>query len=445
MTAKIQLSDHFTYSRLIRFTVPSIIMMIFTSIYGVVDGIFISNFAGKTAFAAVNLIFPPFMIMGAFGFMLGTGGTALVAKTLGEGDKEKANRIFSMIIYVMIGLGILFSIITFIFVRPVAVFLGAEGQMIEDCVTYARTLVPFIAFFMLQTSFQSFLIAAERPKMGLGVTIAAGVTNMVLDALFVGVFRWGLVGAALATGISIMVGAVIPLIYFITKKNPLLHLGRFVFDGKSLLKACTNGISEMMAQISGSVVTMLYNFQLMKLAGEDGVAAYGVIGYVTFIFIGIFFGYSMGISPVISFHFGAENHDELKNLFKKSLKLLCTVAVGVVIAAEFLARPLAMVFVSYDAQLLEMTVRGMRIFCLAFIFAGVTIFGSGFFTALNNGLISAVISALRTLVFECAAVMLLPLAFGLDGVWGAIIVAEIAALIVTVIMFIKFRNRYHYC
>lgn len=444
MTAKIQLSDHFTYSRLIRFTVPSIIMMIFTSIYGVVDGIFISNFAGKTAFAAVNLIFPPFMVMGAFGFMLGTGGTALVAKTLGEGDKERANRIFSMIIYVMLGLGVLFSVISFIFVRPVAVFLGAEGQMVEDCVTYARYMIPFIAFFMLQTSFQSFLIAAERPKMGLAVTIAAGVTNMVLDALFVGLFRWGLMGAALATGLSVTVGAVIPLAYFITKKNPLLHLGKFTFDGRDLMKACTNGVSEMMANISGSIVTMLYNFQLMKLAGEDGVAAYGVIGYVTFIFIGIFFGYSMGVSPVISYHYGAENHDELKNLFKKSLKLLCMTAVIVVIASELLAKPLAMIFVSYDAQLLELTVRGMRMFCLAFIFAGVTIFGSGLFTALNNGLISAVISILRTLVFECAAVMLLPLVFGLDGVWGAIIVAEVAALIVTVIFFGKFKNRYHY-
>ncbi len=444
MTAKIQLSDHFTYSRLIRFTIPSIIMMIFTSIYGVVDGIFISNFAGKTAFAAVNLIFPPFMIMGAFGFMLGTGGTALVAKTLGEGDKVKANRIFSMIIYVMIGLGLLFSTITFIFVRPVAVFLGAEGQMIEDCVTYARALVPFIAFFMLQTSFQSFLIAAERPKMGLAVTVAAGVANMVLDALFVAIFEWGLVGAALATGISIMVGAVVPLIYFITKKNPLLHLGRFVFDGKALLKACTNGISEMMSEISGSIVTMLYNFQLMRLAGEDGVAAYGVIGYVTFIFIGIFFGYSMGIAPVISYHYGAENHGELKNLFKKSLKLLCTSAVGVVIVAELLAKPLAMIFVSYDAQLLEMTVRGMRIFYIAFIFAGVTIFGSGFFTALNNGLISAVISFLRTLVFECTAVLILPVFFGLDGVWGSIIVAEVIALAVTIAFFEKFKNKYHY-
>ena len=441
---KIQLSDHFTYSKLIKFTVPSIIMMIFTSIYGIVDGVFISNFAGKTAFAAINLIYPPFAIMGAFGFMLGTGGTALVAKTLGEGDKEKANRIFSMIIYVVAGLGLFFGLMGFLFVRPVAIMLGAEGQMVEDCVVYARFMMPFMFCFMLQTTFQSFMITAERPRMGLAVTVAAGVTNMVLDALFIAVFGWGLVGAAVATGISMTVGAVIPLVYFITKKNPRLHLGKTVFDGKALLKACTNGISEMMSEVSGSIVVMLYNFQLIKLAGEDGVAAYGVIGYLTFIFIGMFFGYSMGIAPVISYHYGAQNHAELKNLFTKSLKLLCSVAVVIVIAAELVARPLSSIFVGYDPQLLEMTVHGMRIFCIEFIFSGVTIFGSGFFTALNNGLISAVISFLRTLVFECAAVLILPRFLGLDGVWGSIIVAELAALTITIVFFAKYKNRYHY-
>lgn len=441
---KIQLSDHFTYSKLIRFTIPSIIMMIFTSIYGVVDGVFISNFAGKTAFAAINLIFPPFAIMGAFGFMLGTGGSALVAKTMGEGDNERANKIFAMIIYVVAALGILFGIIGVLFVRPISIFLGAEGQMVDDCVTYARVVMPFMFCFMLQTTFQSFLVTAERPKMGLAVTVSAGVTNMALDAIFIAGFGWGLVGAALATGMSITVGAVIPMVYFATGKNPLLHLGKTVFDGKALLKACTNGVSEMMAEVSGSIVTMLYNFQLIRIAGEDGVAAYGVIGYLTFIFIGVFFGYSMGVAPVISFHYGAKNSDELKNLFKKSLRLLTGAAVVIVIMAELLARPLASIFVSYDPGLLDMTVHGMRIFCLAFIFSGVTIFGSGFFTALNNGLISAVISFLRTLVFECAAVILLPMVLGLDGVWASIIVAELAALAITIIFFVKMRVRYNY-
>lgn len=440
----IQLSDHFNYSRLIRFTMPSIVMMIFTSIYGVVDGVFISNFAGKTAFAAINLMYPPFAIMGAFGFMLGTGGSALVAKTMGEGDNDKANKIFSMIVYVVAALGVLFGIIGIIFVRPVAIFLGAEGQMIEDCVAYARVLMPFMFGFMLQTTFQSFLVTAERPKMGLIVTVSAGITNMVLDALFIAGFGWGLVGAALATGIGITVGAVVPMAYFITGKNPLLHLGKTVFDGKALLKSCTNGVSEMMAEVSGSIVTMLYNFQLIRIAGEDGVAAYGVIGYLTFIFIGVFFGYSIGVGPVISFHYGAKNWDELKNLFKKSLKLLTYSAIVIVILAELLARPLSAIFVSYDSELMEMTVRGMRIFCLAFLFSGITIFGSGFFTALNNGLVSAMISVLRTLVFECLAVILLPMAFGLDGVWGSIIVAELAALAITMIFFVKMRSRYHY-
>lgn len=441
---KIQLSDHFTYLRLIKFTVPSIVMMIVSSIYGIVDGMFVSNFAGKTAFAAINLIYPPFAIMGASGFMLGTGGTALVAKILGEGDKEKANRVFSMIIYVVAVLGIIFGTIGFLFVRPVAVFLGAEGQMVENCVVYARFLMPFMFCFMLQTTFQSFMITAERPRMGLVVTVAAGVANMVLDALFIAVFGWGLMGAAVATGISMTVGAAIPMGYFITKKNPRLHLGKTVFDGKALLNACTNGVSEMVSEVSGSVVVMLFNFQLIKFAGEDGVAAYGVITYLTYIFMGVFFGYSMGIAPVISYHYGAENHAELKNLFTKSLKLLGIVGVAIVAAAQLSARPLSAIFVAYDPQLQEMTVHGMRVFCLAFMISGITIFASGFFTALNNGLISAVMSFLRTLLFECSAVMILPIFFGIDGVWASIIVAELAALTFAIIFFVKYKNRYHY-
>ncbi|MBP3383940.1 MAG: MATE family efflux transporter [Firmicutes bacterium] len=441
---KIQLSDHFTYLRLIKFTVPSIVMMIVSSIYGIVDGMFVSNFAGKTAFAAINLIYPPFAIMGASGFMLGTGGTALVAKILGEGDKEKANRVFSMIIYVVAVLGIIFGTIGFLFVRPVAVFLGAEGQMVENCVVYARFLMPFMCCFMLQTTFQSFMITAERPRMGLVVTVAAGVANMVLDALFIAVFGWGLMGAAVATGISMTVGAAIPLCYFITKKNPRLHLGKTVFDGKALLNACTNGVSEMVSEVSGSVVVMLFNFQLIKFAGEDGVAAYGVITYLTYIFMGVFYGYSMGIAPVISYHYGAENHAELKNLFTKSLKLLGIVGAAIVAAAQLSARPLSAIFVAYDPQLQEMTVHGMRVFCLAFMISGITIFASGFFTALNNGLISAVMSFLRTLLFECSAVMILPIFFGIDGVWASIIVAELAALTFAIIFFVKYKNRYHY-
>lgn len=441
---KIQLSDHFTYSRLIRFTIPSIIMMIFTSIYGVVDGIFVSNFAGKTAFAAINLIYPPMMVMGAFGFMLGTGGSALVAKTMGEGDRERANKIFSMLVYVAIALGLILTALGVVFIKPISVFLGAEGQMIDDCVTYGNILLPAITFFLLQSLFQSFFITAERPQLGLAVTVAAGVTNMVLDALFIAGFGWGLRGAALATGLGIAVGAVIPLLYFSLSRESILKLGRPYFEGKALLKSCTNGISEMMSEISMSVVTMLYNFQLMRIAGENGVAAYGSIMYINFIFISIFFGFSMGVEPVVSFHYGAENHDELKNLFRKCIKLMLVSGLAMTVLAELLAHTLAGIFVGYDVELMDMTEKGLRIYALAFVLSGINIYGSGFFTALNNGLISAVISFLRTLVFETLAVMLLPVIWGLDGVWLAIIVAEIAAVIITSVFFVKMRHRYHY-
>ena len=441
---KIQLSDHFTYSRLIRFTIPSIIMMIFTSIYGVVDGIFVSNFAGKTAFAAINLIYPPMMVMGAFGFMLGTGGSALVAKTMGEGDRERANKIFSMLVYVAIALGLILTALGVVFIKPISVFLGAEGQMIDDCVTYGNILLPAITFFLLQSLFQSFFITAERPQLGLAVTVAAGVTNMVLDALFIAGFGWGLRGAALATGLGIAVGAVIPLLYFSLSRESILKLGRPYFEGKALLKSCTNGISEMMSEISMSVVTMLYNFQLMRIAGENGVAAYGSIMYINFIFISIFFGFSMGVEPVVSFHYGAENHDELKNLFRKCIRLMLVSGLAMTVLAELLAHALAGIFVGYDVELMDMTEKGLRIYALAFVLSGINIYGSGFFTALNNGLISAVISFLRTLVFETLAVMLLPVIWGLDGVWLAIIVAEIAAVIITSVFFVKMRHRYHY-
>ena len=441
---KIQLSDHFTYSRLIRFTIPSIIMMIFTSISGVVDGIFVSNFAGKTAFAAINLIYPPMMVMGAFGFMLGTGGSALVAKTMGEGDRERANKIFSMLVYVAIALGLILTALGVVFIKPISVFLGAEGQMIDDCVTYGNILLPAITFFLLQSLFQSFFITAERPQLGLAVTVAAGVTNMVLDALFIAGFGWGLRGAALATGLGIAVGAVIPLLYFSLSRESILKLGRPYFEGKALLKSCTNGISEMMSEISMSVVTMLYNFQLMRIAGENGVAAYGSIMYINFIFISIFFGFSMGVEPVVSFHYGAENHDELKNLFRKCIRLMLVSGLAMTVLAELLAHTLAGIFVGYDVELMDMTEKGLRIYALAFVLSGINIYGSGFFTALNNGLISAVISFLRTLVFETLAVMLLPVIWGLDGVWLAIIVAEIAAVIITSVFFVKMRHRYHY-
>lgn len=444
MKKSIQLSDHFTYNKLLRFTMPSIIMMVFTSIYGVVDGFFVSNFAGKTAFASVNLIFPFIMILGGMGFMIGTGGTALVSLVLGTGDREKANRYFSMMVYLTLLLGIVLSVAGFLFTRPMASFLGATPEMMEDCVLYGRIVFCFIATFMLQNVFQSFLIAAERPKLGLLATISAGVTNMFLDALFVGAFRWGVAGAALATGISQCVGGLLPLLYFIRLNTSLLRLTRTKLEIKPILQACANGSSELMSNISASVVSMIYNFQLLKYIGENGVSAYGVLMYVQFIFIAIYIGYAIGAAPVVSYHYGAGNDGELKNMFKKSVLLMACTSIVLTAAAFLLAAPLSSIFVGYDAELFALTCHAFQLFAFSFLLAGFNIFTSSFFTALNNGAVSAAISFMRTLIFQTASVLILPLLFGVDGIWWAITAAEIFAFVLSADFLFAKRGKYHY-
>lgn len=441
---EIKLSESFTYRKLLRFTLPSIIMMVFTSIYGVVDGFFVSNYVGKTPFAAVNFIMPFLMILGAIGFMFGTGGSALVSKTMGEGNPDKANKVFSMLIYCSLICGIVIAVLGFIFIRPLAAWLGAEGEMLDNCVRYGRIILAALPAYILQYEFQSFFVTAEKPQLGLAVTVAAGVTNMVLDALLVAVFPFGLEGAAAATAISQAVGGLIPLFYFARKNKSQLKLVKAEFDGKMLLKACTNGSSELMSNISMSIVSMLYNVQLMSYAGEDGVAAYGVLMYVNMIFLAAFIGYSVGTAPVIGYHYGAENRDELKSLLKKSVRITAAFAIVMLVLAIVLAYPLASIFVSYDAALMELTVHAFMIFSFSFLFAGFSIFGSSFFTALNNGLISAAISFLRTLVFQIAAVLILPPIFGLDGIWYSIVVAEVVSVIVTVIFLLAKRKKYGY-
>ena len=444
MAKNIRLSDHFTYSKLLRFTLPSIVMMVFTSIYGVVDGLFVSNFAGKMAFASVNLVMPFVMILGGMGFMIGTGGTALVSKILGEGDPDTANRTFSMMVLFTLALGIVLSAAGIVFMRPVSRFLGATDAMMDDCVLYGRIVTGFTFAFMLQNVFQSFFIAAEKPKLGLKVTVAAGLANMVLDALFIAVFNWGVAGAAIATGLSQCVGGVLPLVYFLRPNSSLLRLSPTRLRLRPILAACGNGSSELMSNISSSVVSMLYNFQLMRLAGEDGVSAYGVLMYVQFIFISIYIGYSIGCAPVVSYHFGAQNHGELKNLLGKSVLLMGCTGVALTALAMALADLLSRLFVGYDAGLFALTSHAFRLFAWSFLLAGFNIYASGFFTALNNGGISAAISFLRTLVFQSASVLILPIFLDVDGIWWAITVAEVFAFLISVTFLLAKRGKYHY-
>ena len=442
----IRLSDHFNYSRLLKFTAPSIAMMVFTSIYGVVDGFFVSNFAGKTPFTAVNLIMPVLMIVATVGFMFGTGGTAIVAKTMGEGDREKANRYFSLFVYFAFGTGVVLAVAGIVFIRPIAVFLKAEGELLENCVTYATIILCALPFYVLQLLFQSFFVTAEKPHLGLAVTISSGVTNMVLDAVLVILLpqEYKLAGAAIATAMSQLVGGVAPLVYFFRKNSSLLKLTSTRFDGRAIVKAATNGSSEFMSNVSMSIVAMLYNARLMEYAGEDGVAAYGVMMYVSMIFSAAFIGYSIGTAPVVGYHDGAKNHAELKSVLRKSLIIIGAFGAAMVAAAQILAWPLAKMFVGYDDNLVDMTISGFRIFALSFVFTGFAIYSSGFFTALNDGLTSALISYLRTLVFQVAAVMILPEIWDLNGIWISIVAAEVMAVLLSVIFLITKRKKYHY-
>ncbi len=446
MKQKIQLSDHFTYGRLIRFALPSIGMMVFTSIYGVVDGFFISNYAGKTPFAAINLIYPLLAIFSTVGFIFGTGGSALVAKTFGEGDWKKGNEYFSLFVYVCFALGVIFAIIGILFVPYAASALGATGTMRNDAVLYARIILISLPLNVLQYLFQSFMVTAEKPMLGLWTTVSSGVTNMVLDAVLVILLpqEYKLAGAAVATAMSQAVGGAIPLVYFSRKNSSILRLGKTKYNGKAIWKACTNGSSEFMSNISMSLVGMLYNLQLLKYAGEDGVAAYGVMMYVSMIFAAIFIGYSIGTAPVIGFHDGAQDYEELRGLLRKSLILLGLFGIGMIAAAELLAVPLSKIFVGYDEQLIALTISGFRIFGLSFGFTGYAIFASSFFTALNDGITSAIISFLRTLVFQSAAVITLPLVWGIDGVWISIVVAEFMAVVLGGFFLIVKRKKYHY-
>ena len=441
---KIKLSDHFTYSKLLRFVFPSIIMMVFTSIYGVVDGLFVSNFAGKTAFASINLVMPFVMILGGIGFMIGTGGTALVSKVLGEGKKEKANENFTMMIIFTLLLGALLSVIGVNSMPWVADFLGATEEMMADCVLYGRIVTGFTVAFMLQNVFQSFLIAAEKPKLGLLATVLAGITNMALDAIFIIVFKWGVAGAAIATGLSQCVGGIFPLIYFLRKNSSLLRLTKTKLEIKPILNACGNGSSELMSNISSSVVSMIYNFQLMKYVGEDGVSAYGVLMYVQFIFVAIYIGYAIGCAPITGYHFGARNHNELKNMLRKSSFLSAVSGVVLTILAILLSSPLAKIFVGYDEELYELTRHAFRLFAYSFLLAGFNIFTSSFFTALNNGAVSAAISFMRTLIFQTSSVLILPIFLGVDGIWWAITVAEFFAFILSLIFLFAKRKKYNY-
>ena len=440
----IKLSDHFTYSKLLRFTLPSIVMMVVASVYSVVDGLFVSNLVGELALSAVNIMYPVAMIVGAFGFMLGTGGGAIVARTMGEGDQELANRYFSMIVCCVLGLGTLLSVLCVLFVEPIARLAGASDLLLADCVAYGAVLLGGSVAFMLQVSFQVFFVVAEQPQMGLFFSIASGVTNMVLDYVFIAPMDMGIVGAAWATVLGYAVGGLLPLLYFLRPRKGTLRLVPTRFYGRQLAHACANGSSELMSNLSSSVVGILYNIQLMRLIGESGVAAYSVMMYIDFAFVAAYLGFSMGNGPIVSYHYGANNQAELKNVFRKSLVIIGIASASMVVISEVLSYPLALAFVGYSPELMDMTVHGFRLFALCYIFCGLNIYSSAFFTALCNGVISAFLSFLRSFLFRGGMVLLMPLVLDLDGIWLAVVFAEGLGALVSVAFLWGKRNRYHY-
>ena len=441
---KIGLSDHFTYGKLLRFTFPAMVMMIFTSLYCVVDGFFVANYAGKSALAAVNFVFPLLTILATFGYMFGTGGSALVAKTMGEGDNEKANRLFSLFVYLCFFLGVVFAVLGFFILRPVLSLLGASGIMLDQAVLYGNILLITLPLWNLQYLFQIFFATAEKPKLGLYVTLIAGLSNIIFDALLVGVFDFGLAGAAVATATSQIAGSIIPLVYFFSKNTSRLRLCKTYFDKKATLQGVANGSSEFVSGISSSVVGILYNSQLLKFAGEDGVAAYGVMMYVAFVFVGVFLGFANGSAPVIGYHYGAQNHFELKNLLRKSIVINVIASVFMLGLSELSAPFLSDIFAGYDPELYTMTLHGFRIYSVSFLFSGIAILGPSFFTALNNGLVSATLSFLRTIVFQIICVLLFPIIFGLDGIWISVTAAEALSVFATIIFLIAQKKKYHY-
>ncbi len=428
-------------------------MLVFVSIYGIVDGFFVSKYAGPLPFAALNLIFPLIMILGSVGFMLGTGGNAVVSKCLGEGDSEKAKRIFSMLVYVTIVIGVVLSVSGILVARPVAKLFAAADEtltaeervaLIEYCVIYARIILSALPAFMLQNAFQGFFVTAEKPRLGLYVTLTAGCSNMVLDALFVAVFGGGLVGAAIATALSQCIGGVLPLLYFARKNDSLLRLGKGPFDGKVLLGVCVNGMSELMANIALSVVAIFYNAQLMKYVGLIGVSAYGIVNYVGFIFVAVFIGYAVGTAPIVGYQYGAENKTELNNVLKKSIVITSVLGVFMMLFAVVFATPLSAIFTHGDQELLALTVRGLRLYSLCFLLVGVNIYVSSFFTALSNGAVSLFLSTVRTFLLPTVAVFTLPLILGVDGIWLSIGISEVLALLHSILMLFVMRKRYGY-
>lgn len=439
------LGGHYGARRLFISSLPLIGMMVLISIYSIVDGLFVSNLVGTTAFAALNLIWPAIGLVGALGLMVGTGGAALVSKTLGEGDEPRANRYFSMFVEFILLLSVVLAVPLLVWMEPLAVAIGAEGEMVRQCAIYGRICAAGMPAFMMQMGIQPFFMVAGRPRMGTWISLVSGLLNIGLDALFIIVCGWGLAGAAAGSMLACCFGGFYPLWYFSSRFNrSSLAFKATGFEFGPLAKACSNGLSEFVGNISFNIVSMCYNWQLMRFYGENGVAAYSVILYLGFIFVAVYSGYNMTVTPLVGFNFGAGNKRELRSLLRHSLTLMLVLGVLLAGTAELLAGPAARLFVGYDSELTALTVHATRLYAPSFLITGLTLFVSAWFTGLNNGPVSALASFSRTFVFELSCVFLLPVLLGVNGIWLSAPAAEILSLFLGAALLLRFRSRYGY-
>ena len=441
---KNSLEKDFNFIGLLRFTLPTVVMMIFTATYTIVDGFFVSRFIGTDALSSVNIAFPLFNAALAIGVMIGAGGSALIAKKMGEGKAQEAKENFTLLIVSCFVIGAILMAAAGLNMEPLMRFLGADDKLLPGCMTYGYLLLPFAIPTLLQMAFQYWFVTAGKAELGLKLTVAAGIANMVLDYVFIVLFDWGVAGAAIATGSGILIPSMFGLVFFARNKSGTLHLVKPRWDGQVLVKSCTNGASEMVTELSNAITTFLYNIVMMRLAGSDGVASMTIVLYLDFLLKSALLGFAMGVGPVFSYNYGSQEHDKLKKFFKYSIKFVSITSVCLFTFAYVFAPQLSGIFAEEGTMVYELAVKGFKLYCFGFLFTGVSIFSSALFTAFSNGAVSATISFFRTFLFIVVGLLTLPNIIGITGAWISGPIGECVAMLVSVGFLVVFRKKYKY-
>ncbi len=444
ITMNTTISQKFTLTSLLKFALPTTIMMVVLSIYTLVDGVFVSNFVGELAFSAINIIFPFISLIFALGIMAATGGNALVANNLGQGDDEKARENFTLIVIFATGLGLLLMMVGIVFNKEIARLLGATPLIEEYARDYLSTLAPFIPLAIWMGFSQILFVTIGKPTLGLIATLVGGITNIIFDYLFIVVMNMGIKGAALGTGLGYSLPGLFFIYYFLFHRKNSLYFVKPRWRARVLLKTFTNGSSEFVANLATSITTFMFNLIILDLAGEQGVAAIGIILYAQFLLMSAFLGYAQGVAPIFSYAYGARDHLQLKKVFSISIRVIILFSLAIASFSYFASSSIVGIFVERQSQVFSLAKNGFSVFSLSFLFMGVNIFSSSLFTAFSNGKISASISFLRTLVFILGYLLFLPRFLGLPGVWLAIPLAEFTTMFFSISYLTIQRKKYHY-